>query len=462
MRTMRTNLLMAVVVVTLALACVVAYGRDLAPRKPAPEDGIRTPLFSMNSPLGIGDRLKISFYETIDVGDVKRGSRDGADPQSALRTFYQRMDVSGEYVVGQDGVVSIPLLGRFQVEGLTLDDIRADLVLSFRTVIGRTADVSATVVERSPVYVVGPVKNPGAYKYAPGMIVLHAIALAGGLDRGQENLLGMIEGVREIERSRSKADQVKHLLARRARLEALRDDTSILPMPIQLVQLAGEQSALTFLATESMVLKAEKASRQHQENELEVRIAAARNEVEVLRRKLDQVDAQKDIRIERLNDMQKLKDRGIVTTNTVVMLRTELSDIETRRADNLVAVAQAEARLAAAAEAKARLKSEQAATLAKELAVVDQEIATAQAAMISAGTIAATLFNSTIPASQAHTYEIVRQSKDGPKTLAAMDTSSLMPGDVLKINTKTASGTPLLETANTDVRRVRSNLPGPN
>ena len=38
-------------------------------------------------------------------------------------------------------------------------------------------------LERQPVYVLGPVKNPGAYKYAPGMTVLHAVALAGGLDR---------------------------------------------------------------------------------------------------------------------------------------------------------------------------------------------------------------------------------------------------------------------------------------
>ena len=39
-----------------------------------------------------------------------------------------------------------------------------------------------------------------------------------------------------------------------------------------------------------------------------------------------------------LDAMQKLKDRGIVTSNNVLMLRTELADIEARRQDSLVAV----------------------------------------------------------------------------------------------------------------------------
>src|SRR5271165_7540168 len=49
--------------------------------------------------LEIGDKLKIGFYETIDIGSDGQSARDGSGPQSALRTFYQRMDLSGEYTV---------------------------------------------------------------------------------------------------------------------------------------------------------------------------------------------------------------------------------------------------------------------------------------------------------------------------------------------------------------------------
>lgn len=441
MRAIIKNSVMSLIA-TVVLTGGVAGGQGFLPQQRAVGDSTTAPTSSGTLPLEVGDKLKISFYETIDIGAMKQGGRDRAEPQGTLRTFYQRMDLSGDYTVEQDGAISIPLLGRFQVEGRALDDVRADLAVSFTAVIGRSANIDVKIFERSPIYVVGPVKNPGAYKYVPGMIVLHAIALAGGLDRGEGNLAGMIEGAREVERLRSMTLHVKQLLARRARLEAERDGLSKLPIPIQLAKLAGERTARTFLATESTILRAEQARRRQQGKEIALKVAAARREVEALKRKLDQIDVQRDMRVERLDDMQKLKDRGLVTGNNVVMLRTELSDIEAHRQDYLVAVVQAETRLAEAEEANARLSAENTANLAKAIATVDQEIAAAQEAMTSARVLATILYRPDSRTLQAQTYEIVRQSKDGVKTVQATETSPLMPGDVLKINLKSAAINP--------------------
>src|ERR1700730_5590064 len=213
--------LIATVVLGGDVANSVAYGQGTLQRR-AVDGSTPAPTSAAKLPLGIGDKLKISFYETIDIGAMKHSGRDAAEPQGTLRTFYQRMDLSGDYTVEQDGVISIPLLGPFQVEGRALDDVRADLAVSFAAVIGRSANIDAKILDRSPIYVVGAVKNPGAYKYAPGMIVLHAVALAGGIDRGDGNLSGMIEGAREMERLRSTTLELKQLLAHRARLEAER------------------------------------------------------------------------------------------------------------------------------------------------------------------------------------------------------------------------------------------------
>jgi protein involved in polysaccharide export with SLBB domain len=419
----------------------VASGQVALPQRRAVNDSAPAPISPAKLSLEIGDKLKISFYEMIDVAAMKQGGRDGADPQGALRTFYQRMDLTGDYTVEQDGAISIPLLGRFQIEGRALDDVRADLAVSFTSVIGRSANIDVKIVERSPVYVVGPVKNPGAYRYVPGMIVLHALALAGGLDRG-EGVPGMVEGAREMERLRTMTLQTKQLLARRARLEAERDGVSTLPIPLQLARLAGEKTAQTFLATESAILRAEQARRQQQRREIASKLAAARNEVEALKSKLEQSEVQKEMRIERLNDLQKLKDRGLVTSNNVVALRTELSDIEARRQDYLVAIVQAEARLADAEEASPRLLSENTANLVIAIATVDKEIAAAQETMISARTLATILYKPNSGTPQAEAYEIVRQSRDGARTLPATETSPLMPGDVLKITSGTGAINP--------------------
>ena len=245
--------------------------------------------------------------------------------------------------------------------------------------------------------------------------MLQAIALAGGLDRGRENLAGVVDGAREMERLRIATLQVDHLLARRARLEAERDGiprypyltievsmwqtpdegVSTISMPIQLANLDRARTAGTLLATESAILRAEQAKRRQQEEEIALKVAAARDEVNALKRKLDQFDVQKDLRIERLDAMQKLKDRGIVTSNNVLMLRTELADIEARRQDSLVAVVEAEARLAEAQGDGVKLSSEKTADLTKEIVTVDEEIAAAREATLSASVLA-TIFTETL------------------------------------------------------------------
>jgi polysaccharide biosynthesis/export protein ExoF len=432
----------ALILVAVALAGGVVLGQT-SPPQPGDRD-----VAAATSPgealLEIGDKLKISFYETIDVGTAKQSGRDRVEPQGVLRTFYQRTDLGGDYTVEPDGAISIPMLGRFAVQGRGLEKVRGDIAVSFLSMMGRSANIEVKIAERSPVYVLGGVKNPGSYKHIPGMIVLHAIALAGGLDRGDSNLTSVIEGAREIERLRSATIQVKQLLVRRARLEAERDGASLLSTPVQLASVGGEEaSARTFIAIENTILRAEQAKRMQQVREAASKADSVRNEVEALRRKLGQADVQRDMRLERLNDLQKLKDKGWGTSNNVVTLRTELSDIEARRQDYLVEIAQAETRLADAQEAAPRLSSEDTANLAKAMAAIDKEISAAQETMTSARTLAM-LLQRTSSMAQAEGYEIVRQSRDGPRTIQATETSSLLPGDVLKVVARTSQISPNL------------------
>ena len=410
------------------------------PRAPSP-----APTRQAKLPIGIGDKLKIGFYESIDAGSK------GLD---ALSTFYQRMDLSGEYTVEQDGSISIPVLGQFQVDGRALDDIRADLAASFLTAIGRSANVDARIIDRSPVYVVGTVKNPGAYRYAPGMIVLQALALAGGLGRGGEGASGMIEGAREVERLRMATLKVQQLLARRARLEAEREEVPALSISAGRLSVSStpDENAVTqsasvlraasdrgrgagpFWEAESEIMRAEQAKRQQIRKEIGLKIAAARSEVDLLKRKLDQFDVEKGLRSERLEAMERLKDRGVETSNTVLVLQTELADIEARRQDSLVNVVEAEGRLVEAEGDNTKLSLDTTATLAKDIEAVDRDLAEAREETMAARSLAAILDPDDMPNAQAPSYVILRQSKDGTKSFPAAETSLLTPGDVVKVS----------------------------
>src|SRR5258708_2013413 len=130
---------------------------------------------------GVGDKLKVAFYERVEVEEDKWGRTSSA---SALRGILQRPELTGEYTVQEDGTISVPLLGSIAVVNRSAQQVHDDLLESFNQLLGRKGVVNILSLERAPVYVLGPVKNPGSFKYASGMTILHALALAGGLDPG--------------------------------------------------------------------------------------------------------------------------------------------------------------------------------------------------------------------------------------------------------------------------------------
>ncbi len=93
---------------------------------------------------------------------------------------YNADKLSGEFVVGGDGKVAFPLLGRLPVSGLTLDEV-AELV-SMRLSDGYIVDphVTVDIVSYRSVYILGEVSRPGPYPYNEGLTIYQLVAQAGG------------------------------------------------------------------------------------------------------------------------------------------------------------------------------------------------------------------------------------------------------------------------------------------
>ncbi len=93
--------------------------------------------------------------------------------------------LSGEQIIGPDGFIRLPLIGAIQAAGLTLDELTERLQQALSKFIRRPK--LAVTLKQFPaslrrVYVLGEVKNPGAYQIPPGITptVFDAVALAGG------------------------------------------------------------------------------------------------------------------------------------------------------------------------------------------------------------------------------------------------------------------------------------------
>jgi polysaccharide export outer membrane protein len=104
----------------------------------------------------------------LDAGDVVRV------------IIYNQMSLSTEYKVGDNGMISLPLLGDVKARGLTAQELQKAVYDGLNNGIFVNPGVSVEVSQYRPFFVVGEVSKPGEYPYTPGINVLGAVAAAGG------------------------------------------------------------------------------------------------------------------------------------------------------------------------------------------------------------------------------------------------------------------------------------------
>lgn len=111
-----------------------------------------------NKTLGPGDMLEIK------VGD--------------------REDLSGEYEVGEDYKIRFPWIGEIDVKQKTHTQIAADIETRLKDGWLKQPQVRVRVTERQnrEVSVLGQVKEAGSYPFKPGLTLMQAISLAGGMN----------------------------------------------------------------------------------------------------------------------------------------------------------------------------------------------------------------------------------------------------------------------------------------
>lgn len=99
----------------------------------------------------------------------------------AVQVFGQT-DLSGQFDVNADGMISLPLVGLVPARGRTLDELTADLGGRLNKFMVNPR-FTVEIVSYRQVFVLGEVQKPGGYPYSIGMTAQQAVALAGGFTR---------------------------------------------------------------------------------------------------------------------------------------------------------------------------------------------------------------------------------------------------------------------------------------
>ena len=102
-------------------------------------------------------------------------------PGDIIEVFvWQNPDLTKEVIVGPDGMISYPLVGRMKAIGLTLDTLESRFKTEFAKYI-KFPQVSIMIKKFSghKIIVLGEVLYPGIYSYQGAINLIEAVALAG-------------------------------------------------------------------------------------------------------------------------------------------------------------------------------------------------------------------------------------------------------------------------------------------
>lgn len=96
-------------------------------------------------------------------------------------TVFDQADLGGKYAVELDGSFSFPLIGRVQAAGMSIRDVEAQLKAKLTKGYFKNPQVTVAIDQyRSQnIFIVGEVRNVGAYPLTGGMTLIEALAKAG-------------------------------------------------------------------------------------------------------------------------------------------------------------------------------------------------------------------------------------------------------------------------------------------
>ena len=366
--------------------------------------------------LGVSDKLSVRVVEW----------------QSAGATFQDWTAVTGSYLVGPGGTVSFPFVGDVEAAGKTTAELSQALSAGLRTTLGLTDPPNVTVEVETfgPVYVTGDVQSSGAYPYAPGLNVIKAISLAGGLRHSSADAapdanrqLIDLQGTYNVLK-----DQRVRLLVQRARLDAVLAKQNALTIP---PQIKDDAEAPALAQSETTILNAGLDQIKSQSMALDAQKQLLNKSIDALAQKRDTAAQQLALAQDRLQKVQTLATNGLAITDRVMTLQSNVADLEGQLLDIDTADLKAKQDVTVADTQNAKLTSDALLQAAQDRQDVDAQLAQTELKLATQQQlIQSAIANGATPAdpgAATYTYTILRDGKEVP----ASKVDALRPGDVV-------------------------------
>jgi len=378
--------------------------------------------------LGPQDTVRLKIYEW----------------RASLDEIFEWTALNDQFTVGADGSLSLPFVGEFRAEGTSPGDL-AQIIgkrLMSQMGLGRQPDVAVEIVQFRPFYIVGHVTQPGEFPYRPGLTVLQAVSIAGGLRAREE---GMARLEREVIASRGEITLLDltnvALLARKARLEAELAHAEKISFPEELTTRSNDGSTALVVEQERLIFQARRDGLSTQLRALAELKDFLGKELSALEAQMAFYDKQIELVQKELEGVSSLVNQGFATAPREIALERALTQSQSDRLTAQTGLLRARQEISrtdiSSLELRNRYANEVTVALREtqtQLNETSRRANTAIQLLHESEFVAPRLLAMRAQAERSEpNYIILRPSAGGTIELQAGETTAIEPGDTVKV-----------------------------
>lgn len=356
---------------------------------------------------------------------------------------YQRWEsVSGEFVVSADGTLTLPLIGAVTVIDSDATELAQQIAerLKAKTGLIDTPDASVEILDYPPVYVLGSVAAPGAKQFRPGLTVLQALSLSGGVFRPatESGLKGQISMHGDLEDTRN---DILRSIVRVSRLQAEMAGDKDIKFPADVMAAAGKSHITEVINQERIIFTARRNALDRQLQNLAELRGLLVSEIDVLGQKTQALEANIKLVENELSDVKSLVDRGIATVSRRSELERAVSSLRADRLDQITATMRARQNLSEATRNEVGLRDKYQTEVSTELQQVQASL---ERLRIKEDVLKKTLVLTSTKSDEETEAEarvepelsfiIVRKKQGSVEEFAASESTVLLANDVVKVS----------------------------
>jgi len=371
----------------------------------------------------------------------------GPEDQVTVKV-YEWPDVGGDFKVGADGKISVPLVGVINASGVSTAQLEEVVVgiLKQQSRFNDSPSVSVQIKEYRPFFILGDVQKPGAYAFRPGLTVLQAVSTAGGFFRMNDPGLLRLERDAIMQRSdlRILKEKLVALVARNARIDAERvgAEEVVFPDVDELDQ--NDPKVVALHERERGLFQARRGELEKQLTGFADLQKLYQGEIQAVQLQIQSEKRQAELVQKELDELRGLAARGLTSNPRILLVERTLAEIEGTQRNLDAIIMRARQSIAQAIQQAEELKTKSRERMDAESDAVAGEMRETRGRIEMAKQLIAEA-ETTAPLAIAKRvrntgveprYEVARRTSTGATEQMKVESSEqVQPGDVVEVRT---------------------------